>query len=457
MTAAPGRRYRIHEQDQSYLIEGGPNRLPVRFHREEFGWLVEHPYRNNRSYCGTSTSLGLFEYRKLLGLLSQYLMLEWQPRTPELRHALLSWAVANTTRAVNKILYPVWQRGLEAGDPEVCQVQRAVFRATLGVGPLVRSPELYRPENLFIRRDIVNIRAAAIAAGHLGARLHPWCGSRPDRAVEQMRDWKALFSPTRKAYPILNRTLAQVPGGVSGVLCQLHHIHLQRPIFDRVELILVALMGTDQHPHNHVLQHATREQIDKALKRVGRYTHSTLSSRKTRDLRQLIQLVSDCPDKHNGNLCGLVDRAIRWHQDSAQRTVAEDIQQLGGDVEVARPPIPVPPIPGVRFLGCVSDICKEGQEMQHCIGGYAQKAVQGYCYLFHVEHDEESASVEVGPDGKVIQSYGHHNRRNRAAQWAERILNEWGKAFPEMARFRQAPTPAYVGWMAVEGEDDIPF
>lgn len=95
--------------------------------------------------------------------------------------------------------------------------------------------------------------------------------------------------------------------------------------------------------------------------------------------------------------------------------------------------MPVPTFEGIKFLETVEAIVSEGEQMNHCIGTYAERAVEGRCYLFHAEHEGEQASIEISPSGHVIQSYGPRNCRNRAAQWAEHILGTWGQTKPSHA------------------------
>ena len=63
--------------------------------------------------------------------------------------------------------------------------------------------------------------------------------------------------------------------------------------------------------------------------------------------------------------------------------------------------------------------------MNNCIASYAESAVAGRCYLFHVTHDGEEASVEIDPRGRVRQAEGPANTENRASRWAARQLAAW--------------------------------
>ena len=48
--------------------------------------------------------------------------------------------------------------------------------------------------------------------------------------------------------------------------------------------------------------------------------------------------------------------------------------------------------------------------MQHCIGSYADAAVMGDSYLFHIEYEGESASAEVLNSGVVRLSLPRNSR-----------------------------------------------
>ena len=65
--------------------------------------------------------------------------------------------------------------------------------------------------------------------------------------------------------------------------------------------------------------------------------------------------------------------------------------------------------------------------MKHCIATYAERAVRGDCYLFHVEYDNQHASVEVDLYGQVRQARGPRNTCNRACVYGQRVLRRWGE------------------------------
>jgi len=94
-----------------------------------------------------------------------------------------------------------------------------------------------------------------------------------------------------------------------------------------------------------------------------------------------------------------------------------------------RPPIPLPAVPGVTFLATVGAIVEEGERMGHCIATRAEDALRGRCFLFHIDHQGQRASVEVSAKGEIAQAQGPHNTDNTAAWWGARQLRGWGAQF----------------------------
>ena len=117
--------------------------------------------------------------------------------------------------------------------------------------------------------------------------------------------------------------------------------------------------------------------------------------------------------------------SIRSFRESSARCTASPI---------AVPPIPLPQVEGIRFLASVGDLCNESSMMQHCIRHYAKRASDGECYLFHVEHEGDQASVEVSPFGFVAQSQGPRNSQNRATEWGRNMLGSWALGMRDMTK-----------------------
>lgn len=430
------------------------------------------------------TTLGFYEYRELCKAIFEGLFQGWvSPQghvlgDPEKSpYWLRPWLQKRIGTALGKRIHRQWKRLLTQVDPLVLAVHRKVFAATMGCCDLVMDEELYH-HNKYIIKDILRYRAAAIAVANADdlvedmarrvvahspetARLQEQlrqlvarakdcglsCGHyghefefHPDRrpatldSLTAMENWRGLFSYSGRPYRSLNRTLMNLPGGVPHKLvANLTDWRLERPYVKRLELTTLLLFGelALQHRHNtHVFEHARAPQIKEAMRRVANHTRNDLSARHTKDIGLMVGFLADYPGEHTGNIVGLADASIRWHRVDMARVVASTAKRLGPDTKTALPPIPLPKIDGVSFLSTVEEVCREGQQMSHCIASYAKIAIEGSCYLFHAEHNSDKATIELGPDGQVIQVHGPNNRRNGAGAWARRVLNRWGQDFP---------------------------
>jgi len=66
--------------------------------------------------------------------------------------------------------------------------------------------------------------------------------------------------------------------------------------------------------------------------------------------------------------------------------------------------------------------------MNHCVGSrsYIEKAVNGSCYIFHLDYQDQTATVEVDRWGNVVQANGPSNKANVASAYGSKALDDWG-------------------------------
>jgi hypothetical protein len=95
----------------------------------------------------------------------------------------------------------------------------------------------------------------------------------------------------------------------------------------------------------------------------------------------------------------------------------------------ALPPIPPPDVVGVTLLRTVGEIADEECWLRNGVGSYANEAVCGDAFVFHVDYDGEDASIVVGRGGAVRFASGPWGRRNAAALKGWRTLRTWAEAF----------------------------
>lgn len=379
-------------------------------------------------------------------------------------------------------------RGLRKINPDAHSVQRAILAVSTSVPRLAFNPVFF--DEPFVARDVAQYRSAAIALAHLDGCLLPfWCRQRGLPLQEgnalrlaAMREWRGLFSPTSHPYRSLNRTLMNLPPDVPADLVpHLRAFDLERPLTDGIVLMAVLLHVSDAraarqpervNPQRRILERASAEEIRRAVASIGHFTDRTLDAERVQDLGFSVRFLIDYPEPFHGSLDGLVRRTIRWHEDQrsprhgrarpvpARRREAhvDDAPATGPAPPVrlgvravrptARPPIALPTMPGIEFLGSVDRIRAEARRMDNCIASYAQSAVDGDCYLFHVIYEGLHASVEVDPLGRVRQAEGPGNTHNAAAAWGAERLAEWGRQLRD-------PTPRDTPDGTLRATDEI--
>jgi hypothetical protein len=369
----------------------------------------------------------LLAYRTIVTSVASTLMSRWAPRIPVVGEAsyvcLRRWALENTRKGIGKRIHAEWRRLLGRADPTVVAVQRKVFSATIGyeVHPLLFSPELYNQR--WVVSDLLRFRAAASLFVY------------PDLKLEDFSDWrKTFFCPDGcEPYAALHKTLHDLPGGVPvPLLAELKMVRLPRPITSRLELITTLLAGGWRARNFRVFAWATEGEIRKVMRKVSLSVlpdrEDLFSPRRAADVAKVVRYLADYPELHRGHLTGLAEKAGLWHRRDRQEEIRRDVyERIGPDTPTARPPVPPPQDAGVRLLATVGEVLDEGHRMGHCIASLAESARDGRCYLFHVESGGESASVEVSPQGFVVQAQGPRNTQNRAAAHGCTLLSAWAR------------------------------
>jgi hypothetical protein len=405
--------------------------------------------------------LGLFSYNRLLEQVAHRLLAGWRPGGEAPPAWLHRWKVKKTRRIIGKAVHTEWRRAHQETGAAVLDVQRAVFAATFRAPDLLFAPALYEQRDLV--RDIIRYPACAHAVAcapllvpyreerrvaadleKYGLAVVSWEPPLPDALIDSLAlDWRGLFSPDGASYRSLNRTLMNLPGRVpTRLMTRLPHVRLARPVTERVELttvlsaVPVAATGAD---HTEIFLHARREQITRAFEIVAAHLREPLRLSRSRDIERGVRFLADYPHAHRGNVVGLARASVGWHRERQDAERQRAIVELGSGTETAKPPVPLPDDPQIRFLPTVADVLREGAQMGHCIASYARRAVDGDSYLFHVERGGEHATVEVGAGGLVLQASGPANRMNGASTWGRRTLGEWAKAFP-----RELPSATHI-------------
>lgn len=456
-------RYQVKELPFGFEIEGGAERTPVKVMALETCWAITHD--------GKQFQLGLFEIGELASLCSKIAISNWKPLKSASSFNLGKWMYDLTRKTLSKIISAQFKRIRAKLNPTVIDVQKSVFTSTMKCGEIAINPDFYKCCSSHILKDIISYRPAAVALGYIGSPYAVEKFSLPlgdtavfekqraenfenpqgtghclpmHRAIELLEDWRALYSPNRVPYTALNRTLMNCPAISAFSLGRLHECFLERPVLNRLELMLNIEADRSKSRHKNLLIKSTELDIQKALKMVAEVTRRNLSTIKLASIAFLINYLNDYPGKHfDGKIVGLTRKSIRWHQEQASLTKEEILSKYGQMVFPA-PPIPLPTMNdakiNIRYLSNAAEVAIEAELMGHCIGNYVDKAMNGESFLFHLDHlaSGTCASVEVNFRGEVIQSCGPRNCTNLATKAGTRLLKSWGRNIPNGAKLLKA-------------------
>ena len=190
-------------------------------------------------------------------------------------------------------------------------------------------------------------------------------------------------------------------------------------------------------PRQQVFMAARAPQIREALRRVAAHTRNDLRVTRQRDLRFLIDFLIRFPRSTSGD-----DRRARGQGDplapaSAGAGTSHDCSTIWRASTRWDAAYSLPSDSAICHLGTVEDIVDEGQRMGHCVASYVPEAIAGRCYLFHVDHEGDAATVMVQWDGAITEAAGPRNRRNEALPWGVGQLRQWAR-WLQLAETRRA-------------------
>jgi len=463
-------RYTIKEYRSGFRIEG-EDRLPVTVNiaSNGLGFDIATKFKIINNWNRTVAPLEEFDIINLsiprlysiVDAVASNLMLAWQPppkpdgtqlvgRIGHIGWDIRSWAEEQTRKAIAPRLKEQWLRLKERMDPKIVEVQNRVFSVALRVPDwMLDAPNFY--QNHYIIRDIMQYRGAAALAAHLERAVqtyYEW-NARPSQPWRMLENWMGMYSPTGVAYPALRKTLMNLAGNFPpGPLQRIRHVMLPRAIKERECLLAMTVLGEEFDFGTHVdrfipvVLRSKNEHFKEMLKIVAENFDWKYGPRTYQRFVRSMKILMDYPGDFGPiNILGLTRRAMTYHTDERVRRQLEQRQRamrgLQPEDETRVPSIPLPENEHVHFLSTVEEIIDEGEQMGHCVGGYAGRAVDGKCYLFHIIYKGKEATIEVGMSGHVIQGSGPNNRINKAVTYGRSVLSKWGSQITPEKHLRQ--------------------
>jgi hypothetical protein len=166
--------------------------------------------------------------------------------------------------------------------------------------------------------------------------------------------------------------------------------------------------------------------------------------RKSVKIMDALNVIYSYPgDWKNFDILTLANRSLKYHTNEKfmrgenerelQRQKEKEIEKYERlrVQKTALPPIPLPDDDRIKFLSTYEEVVNEGKEMNHCVGTYAEKAIDGDCFLFHIEYEGQIATAEILRNGHVQQVRGRFNASNVATEWGREYFKSWSRNFPQ--------------------------
>lgn len=357
-------------------------------------------------------NVGLYCFPQMVNEIAEYFLeAQW---TRYLRKNDRKTGTEMIARALSRRLKPHWERIIREFVPEeVAALARLMWSSVHGDARVLHVPDLYTDKYRHLRSDLHKYHAC-----RLFARLWQTHYERND--LDVLLDWRAFFTPT-VPYKALNKTLDKLPNAISfHDIERLRVMKLERPITNRLHLIFALVAAEHRHwgLHERAVLGGGASQIAEGAALFG---FALKRQSKTAEIKRAANLILDYPHAYGGDLLGLARRSHEWHEraDYSRSTTGpppnHELPLLNLDYDLLAEE-------GVTPLRTVGDVEGEGSTMRHCVASYASHAAEGGCFLFHVEHNGEWATIEVSPAGKIRQAYGPRNTHNSACDWGVAML-----------------------------------
>lgn len=211
----------------------------------------------NVAWIQEQLTFGLYDYNSLVVKISELMFKDWAPppRTTNAPiFAITNWSREKGQKRIAALFKEHWQYYVYGTTPyHIREVQRKVYAACLNkvATSVLMRPELY--DDVYVCKDIIQYRAAAVAFGQLPQVVrftnhdHDPDWSSDDVTTQLLmstiRNWRGIYSYTGKPYRALDRTLAQLPGGIPArILLNLRFVKLTKPVVNRTLLLFLAAL-----------------------------------------------------------------------------------------------------------------------------------------------------------------------------------------------------------------------
>lgn len=379
------------------------------------------------------------------------------------------WAIKTTIKTLSKKASIIAKEKHNILNPEIVKLHRLLYSEAGGSGYWGNIYDILkdRESNKYLIKDLIHFKSARcllLTEDCVGKNF-------PDISSTDWKnfDWKSEIADMGNPY--VRKTVSNFPSGLPyykiGVLRRLNTNYLEEPITSRIRMLaydtMVSSHAYDYKNYYRVIKNSTDDEIKKAVRMYLIDNGEKCDLRRTVSVKWAMHYMFDYCQKSekvaNINMIGLYKRAKKYHQELDEEQRMRDIEwEVKNEEflkkEVALPPFELPEDSHLSFLKTVKDIHDEGNKMHHCVSSYAEYALKGRSFLFHIDYNGEFATAEVDEIGRVVQVRGPRNTENSATKYGEKILSEWGKQFRKISKMIvDFSSPVYD----YAFDEDIPF
>lgn len=471
----------LREQEHNYEIvetENGFNAIPREIARPEVTTELvlddENGYKWLTSFISEigipeTFSSGLYDVGRLIQVVTKGLYASWKSpvhnpltweemekkseeekqklyRKDAVYYHIKDWVQTQTCKTLAKKIRGIWAKKLEEKvDPEISLLYKKLFSAIgrgiayKGMTELIKNKEEYK----YLIKDLLTYNAAR-------AVFTDWSY----KIIVEKKDWKSFIGDVSNG--CIRKTISNFPNGVPYYMhtwlsttafenyydyAEYKGIEIKEPIYSRIRFFAYAVfnrntLGEERNEKlASIILRSSDEQLKDAVRKYHESRGKKMDFRSPSLIKSAFSYMTDYHDEvGNWNIGGLLKRTDEYHRDVERRNEQRRLEYIKRQEEKYESPVAVPPVNlpednNIKFLSKYKDIIEEGDKMLHCVAGYADRALVGRCYLFHVDYENEMATVEVSPEGYVAQAKGPRNVENKATAYGYRVLSGWAKAF----------------------------
>ena len=111
------------------------------------------------------------------------------------------------------------------------------------------------------------------------------------------------------------------------------------------------------------------------------------------------------------------ERAARRLEEKARLDMGENMKFNPAPFKAAK---------GIRQLMDSDSLKEEGSRMHNCVSGYAGACLRNVTYIFHVNVENDDATMEVTAERRMLQLYAPHN--SEPSESVRKLAFKWAKA-----------------------------